>query len=123
MNGPMQVKAEAGMTGLRKNEPLLIPLAGAAGKLGISRQSLRRQIKQGQVDAVRIGRMRKLLISQVEIDRIVNGRPKLTTVADSLTDSSQTVSSETNSSQTSPERTERILTTSERLYALIHGDN
>ena len=98
-------------------------LAGAAGKLGISRQSLRRQIKQGQINAVRIGRMRKLLISQVEIDRLVNGRPKLTTVADSPKDSSQTASSETNSCQTSPGRTERALTTSERLYALIHGDN
>jgi excisionase family DNA binding protein len=81
----------------------LIPATLAARRLGISRQSLRRLIRQGEVNAVRVGNLQRVYIPQDEIDRIVSGRnahisaTKLAGANENLGDLSQPIPTVTSS--------------------------
>jgi len=64
-------------------------LTQAARKLGISRQSLQRLIRAGEVSVVKVGNMRIPFVPRTEIDRIVSGRPKAAAANENAADGSQ----------------------------------
>jgi excisionase family DNA binding protein len=60
---------------MRENDdPQLIPVARAAKRLGISRDTIDRLIKTEEVRVVKIGG--RVMVPQMEVDRIVMGRTR-----------------------------------------------
>jgi excisionase family DNA binding protein len=59
-----------------QDDPQLIPVARAARRLGISRDTIDRLIKTSEVRVVKIGG--RVMVPQMEIDRIVRGEPRET---------------------------------------------
>lgn len=57
----------------RSDEQLLIPLGQASRMLGITKQTLRKHIKDGLIKAVKVGT--RAFVPRAEMDRILNGQP------------------------------------------------
>jgi hypothetical protein len=114
---------ESGSREANLGEQLLIPAARAAWKLGISRQSLRRLIKAGEVKAVKIGNMRGPFVPQTEIARIVSGRAKTEAAFEDTSHESQTRQTEADPALPGQRATTTAQTPRDRILALAWGES